>query len=142
MVERRNHPFSFTIYFYPARDRIARAVAVRQSPGRKALFTAVGYFGRLFSSQRIGGRLCRAEREMGESPFPAQEWGLSQGGLRVCLQAGLVGQEKPPHVWLWAWTQASISPFSQRFSCSLSKQIFSKTVNSALPSGMRETMSM
>lgn len=83
MVERRNHPFSFTIYFYPAVDRIARTVAVRQSPGRKALFTAVGYFGMLFITVQWGKALQGPTRD-GREPIPCPGVG-GVTGRALCL---------------------------------------------------------
>lgn len=109
-------------------------------PWKESLIYRSGLFWNAFLIVLHWGKALQGQMRDGREPIPCPGVGVVTRRA-LCLQAGLVGQEKPLRVWLWAWTQASISPFSQRFSCSLSKEFFSKTVNSALPAGTRETMS-
>lgn len=122
MVERRNHPFSFTIYFYAARGRIARVIAVRQTLWKENLIYREGFFffGMHYSSSCIGGRLGRARSEMeSERVHCPRGWGIfTERGSSVGLLAGLLGQEKSPGVWLWMCKQAPRSPFGPVFSSS------------------------
>lgn len=120
MVERRNHPFSFTIYFYAARGRIARVIAIRQPSRRKTLFTMRDFFGISFPSWYIAGRRCRARSEMENKPIHClRGWRIFiEEGSSVILPGGLLGQEKSPCVWLWMCKQAPRSPFSRIFSSS------------------------
>lgn len=124
MVERRNRPFSFTIYFYAARGRIARVIAVRQPSGRNTLFTVRDFFGMSFSLWCIRGRLCRARSEMENDPVCCPRgWRIViEEGSSVDLTGDVLGQENSRCVWLRLSKQAPRSPFSWIFSSSSATQ--------------------
>jgi len=117
MAERRNHPFSSTIYFYAARGRLVRVLAVRQPSGRKTLFTTRDFFfGGSFSWWCTGGRPCRARSEVENKPVRwPRGWGIfAEGGSGMDLTGGLfIGSGK-----ISRCLAAATSPFSRIFPIS------------------------